>query len=221
MRNLILKIVFGVFFIAMGFVFGVFIRGENKVTEANLKRTLPLKVSEVGLLKSGEFILLEATLSEDNPLLIHDFVLSCREQYVKIRSGDDYRHEWQVSKKYTQDLILKVKNDFQATLTGSFDCPTHNFITFENPNEKYVRYIGYKRGTTITAMGAVKVSDGLVIDNAQLTAMTRQEWIENVESSKTMLLVLGVAFMCIGVLLIIWAFKYFSQLYIVTLICPN
>ena len=158
----------------------------------------PFEAAQAAGLRAGQRILLTSVISEKNPPLIHDLVVACEET-----QGDD--NSWNPRKRYHRPLVV-ARDGVELTVTLRQPCPRGRHAVIPNPESNLWRWVGLRRGDTLTVVGTVTATSPLTLWGEDAFAggvdeyrryLTRARWY--VVPFSVVCLLLGVALIVGGI----------------------
>ena len=98
----------------------------------------------------GQLVLFTGTISNKNPLLVHDLVVGCEEKKL----ADDSR-AWEPARPFAGPLVMDHEGT-EVVLTLRQPCPRGDHAVIPNPEDSWLRWVGFRRGQRVTVVGKVE-----------------------------------------------------------------
>lgn len=201
-------ILFGGALIFMGVVFAFLMRAQMNRVLKQLKNAQVITAKEISLVPPGQWIAIEGVLSPSNEPLIEDLVIGCEETYRYEQSGTERSvGHWVVSQNYHQILKVDLPDAGQVLVDVEDSCPPHDPVIIDKSQTDRIRYVGYRAGTSITAMGKAQPGETLKINEAQFSSRSREEWMNDLKSGAPLAIAGGITLMALGGFLIYWQIR--------------
>lgn len=127
------------------FLFAFFMLSAER---AQLDGLTPLPSGQTSHLRLKQPILITTTISEKNPLLVHDLVVACEE------SQDPDGRSWHPKKRFHRPLLV-THDGVELVVTLRQPCPRGSYKVIPNPESNLWRWVGLRRGDTLTIIGTV------------------------------------------------------------------
>jgi hypothetical protein len=188
----------GAIFAAVGIgavVFTVFTANDELEPLDTLE---PLTAARLSTLKSGQPVLLETRLETTHRLLIKNLIAGCEQHYVTSDDGGDWRHR----SDFNQSLYVRYGNSRVALALVS-GCPRGTYGRIDDPADDERRWIGYRNGDQITAVGKVSSLNPIAIRVGRHYGGTIEDYRGMLAMVKIIGPVVGLVFFAGGIFVIV------------------
>jgi hypothetical protein len=150
----------------------------------------------------GDQVIIEGTVSERNPLLVHDFV-AAEKQYYKSGRGSG----WEILDTYNQPVVTELARGEVILRSDSIctDSKKKNFLETDEKtgNGNEIRYQGVRRLDPITAGGVIEKMDPPVIAVRYCYLGSINEYQDSIKGDITFNMIACLGSSAVGVVLIL------------------
>jgi len=120
-------------------------------------------------LRVGQPILVTTVIGDGNPLLVHDLVVACEE------TQDTDSRAWMPRKQIHGPLVVDCEG-IEITVTLRQPCPRGRMSVIPDPESRMRRWVGLRRGDTLTVVGKVAGIDPLAVRGEDAFAGSADEY---------------------------------------------
>jgi len=153
----------------------------------------------------GTEVLIEGKVTDNNDLLVHQFVHAKRETYQE--ASGSMRSYWKTREQFNQPLQLSTGAEDVVLVVDTPVVRGKDVMTFVDPSNSGNRWRGIGRGTAVTAVGTIISSNPVTIEAEVTFAGDRESYAADLAfGRRSLFITIGIALL-IGIAIIAYGVK--------------